>query len=160
MKVKIKHNYILTCCVGVLALICVLSIYSPIAFSNQQTERETSVKHYLVQIRLAEEKYRAKTGSYTASFDSLIQYRYLADSLQFIPFTNRQKFELETSMQLSPSGKQIPLMECRAKYTDFLQGLNKSFVQELIENELSAGRYPGLKIGDLQTPNNNAGNWE
>ena len=90
MKVKIKHNYLLTCCVGVLALICVLSIYSPIAFSNQQTERETSVKHYLVQIRLAEEKYRAKTGSYTASFDSLIQYGYLADSLQFIPFTNHQ----------------------------------------------------------------------
>ena len=132
MKVNIKHNYILGGCVAVLALLCFLSIGRPVYFQQQQEKREQAVKHTLVQIRLAEEKYRVRTGAYTASFDSLIRCGYLKNSLQFIPYTQHKKFELETATQLSKAGTQIPLMECRAKYTVFLEGLNKQMVQQLI----------------------------
>lgn len=30
MKVKVKHNYLLACCVLLLAVLCVMSIYGPI----------------------------------------------------------------------------------------------------------------------------------
>lgn len=160
MKVKVKHNYLLTCCVLILAILCILSIYGPIRFKQQQTERETEVKHHLVQIRLAEEKYRMATGGYTASFDTLIRRDLLTDSLRFVPHTNHKQFEIETAMQLTKSGRQLPLMECRAYYADFLQGLDQQAIQQLIDDENVAGRFPGLKIGDLNTSNNNAGNWE
>ena len=82
MKVKVKHNYLLTCCVLLLAILCILSIYGPIHFKQRQTERETEVKRHLVQIRMAEEKYRMATGGYTASFDTLIRRDLLTDSLR------------------------------------------------------------------------------
>lgn len=51
-------------------------------------------------------------------------------------------------------------MECRAKYVDFLDGLDRNSVANVIEDANSSGGFPGLKIGDINTPNNNAGNWE
>lgn len=160
MKVKIKHTYLLVCCVAILAILCFASIYQPISFKHQQIKREVAVKQYLIKIRAAQEKYHSKMGYYTASFDTLTQKGYLPDSIQYIPYANKKKFLLQTSVQLSKSGKQITLMECSAAYTDFLYNLNTQRVQQLVENEQAAGRYPGLKIGNLITPNNNAGNWE
>jgi hypothetical protein len=51
-------------------------------------------------------------------------------------------------------------MECGARYEQFLDGLDANSVANLIEEASAAGRYPGLKIGDIVQPNNNAGNWE
>lgn len=160
MKVKLGHNYLLAFCVLILLALCFLSIYSPIRFKQQQAERETPVKRHLVQIRRAQEQYRAATGVYTASFDSLIRRGYLADTLPFVPFGGGKRFDMEVSMHLTKSGREVPLLECRAGYADFLTGLDREAVQQLIDNESAAGRYPGLKIGDLITPNDNAGNWE
>lgn len=50
-------------------------------------------------------------------------------------------------------------MECGASYEDFLNGLDENAVQELIDKAMISGAYPGLKIGDITTDNNNAGNW-
>ena len=50
-------------------------------------------------------------------------------------------------------------MECGAGYETFLDGLDEGSIQQKIEEANYAGRYPGLKIGDLTTDNNNAGNW-
>ena len=41
-----------------------------------------------------------------------------------------------------------------------LSGLDENSIANLIEEANNAGRYPGLKIGDITTPNDNAGNWE
>ena len=70
-----------------------------------------------------------------------------------------KKFSLAATTIVSKSGKQIPLMECGAAYEDFLDGLDENAIQELTEQANYAGEYPGLKIGDITTDNNNAGNW-
>ena len=160
MRVRFKHNYLLVFCVLVVGALCVASIWQPIRFERMRTEREQVVKRRLADIRRAEEKYHATAGRYTADFDSLVAGGYLADSLQYIPYTPKKRFELYVTMQLAKSGRQIALMECRAPFTDYLQGLDKQHIVRLIEQESAAGRYPGLKIGDITTPNNNAGNWE
>ena len=54
----------------------------------------------------------------------------------------------------------MPLMECGAQYQQYLNGLDENSIANLVEAANEAGLYPGLKIGDLITPNNNAGNWE
>ena len=50
-------------------------------------------------------------------------------------------------------------MECGAEYGDFLDGLDEESIQEVTDKANYAGEYPGLKIGDITTDNNNAANW-
>lgn len=158
--VKINNNQILALLAVALAVACVVSIYSPLRFEKQRAEREQVVKERLVKIRYAQERYRKANGVYSADLLSLAKSGLLADSLQYVPFTEGKKFDLTTTVQTGKSGRTVPLMECGAKYNDYLSGLDKDAIAELIEKANNAGTYPGLKIGDINTPNNNAGNWE
>lgn len=106
-----------------------------------------------------EERYKARHGGYSGDFQTLIKGKYLQESLQYIPYSDGKKFTLSATTIVSKSGKQIPLMECGASYEDFLNGLDENAVQELIDKAMISGAYPGLKIGDITTDNNNAGNW-
>ena len=160
MKLKISNNYILTICVLALVVICFLSVNTPLSFEREQKKREAVVKEYLLKIRLAETKFLKAKGTYTGDFATLIREGYLADSLQYIPFSEGQKFTLQTTVQLGKSGKQIPLMECGAEYNKYLNGMNENIIANLIEKANEGGNYPGLKIGDITSDNNNAGNWE
>ena len=82
------------------------------------------------------------------------------DSLQYIPYGNGATFELEKTIHVGRSGVTQNVMECRAPYAVYLQGLNSREIYNLIDAAEKQVRFPGLKIGDLTTPNNNAGNWE
>lgn len=143
-----------------LAVVSGLSIYAPIRFDRQRAAREQAVKERLVKIRYAEEQYRKAHGTYTDDFGMLVSSGLLADSLQFIPFTDGKRFDLTVTTQIAKSGRQLSLMECGATYDDYLNGLDANSISNLTEEAYSAGRYPGLKIGDVTMPNDNAGNWE
>lgn len=160
MKFVKNTNALLGCCVAVLCVLCVLSVASPMRFDHEQERRETAVKSRLVKIRLAEEHYRAVHGSYAETFDQLVKGGFLADSLRYIPYSDHKPFQLAASVVIGKSGKHIPLMECSASYDQYLDGLDKNSVSNLIEQANNAGRYPGLKVGDIAEPNGNAGNWE
>ena len=155
-----KLNVFLTFCVIILAAACFASIYGPEHFRKEQARREKTVKSYLVKIRAAEERYRRAEGVYTGSFGELTSKGYLADSLQFIPFSGGKRFDITATTQTSKTGKAIPLMECCAPYREYLKGLDKMSIEQATEDANLSGRYPGLKIGDINAPNDNAGNWE
>ncbi len=157
---KFNMNYVLGALAAALAVTCVLSIHAPMRFDGLRAEREQAVKERLVRIRYAEERYRQANGTYTDDFNELVRGGYLADSLQYVPFSGGKKFDIAVNMQTGKSGRQIPLMECGAEYGEYLDGLDGNSISNLVEEAESAGRYPGLKIGDLTTPNDNAGNWE
>ena len=157
---KFNMNYVLGALAAALAVTCVLSIHAPMRFDGLRAEREQAVKERLVRIRYAEERYRQANGTYTDDFNELVRGGYLADSLQYVPFSDGKKFDIAVNMQTGKSGRQIPLMECGAEYGEYLDGLDGNSISNLVEEAESAGRYPGLKIGDLTTPNDNAGNWE
>lgn len=159
-ELKIRNNLILTVCVLILAVICFLSVYKPMRFDKEQETREKAVKERLVKIRKAEERYRKANGTYTGNFKELVKNGYIADSLQFIPYSDGEKFELSATTTIGKSGQQTPLMECGAQYQQYLNGLDENSIANLIEAANNSGRYPGLKIGDITTSNNNAGNWE
>ena len=82
------------------------------------------------------------------------------DSLQYIPYGEGAVFELEKTIYVGRSGVVQNVMECRAPYAAYLQGLSEREIYNLTDAAEKQSRYPGLKIGDLTTPNNNAGNWE
>ena len=156
---KLNNNVILGACVVVMMLLCVLSISQPIRFQKSMEGREAEVKEKLMLIRSAEEKYKARHGVYTGDFATLIKGKYLKADDAIIPYSNGKKFSLAAATIVGKSGKQIPLMECSAAYEDYLDGLDEEAIMNVTEEANYAGRFPGLKIGDITKDNDNAGNW-
>lgn len=97
--------------------------------------------------------------------DSLYNYEgFEPDSMQFIPFSQGDTFELVACPNTTRSGSIIQVMECNAPDSSFLKGLGKQgkrLIYNRGEEADAKGAYAGLKIGDAGNNwNNNAGNWE
>ena len=83
------------------------------------------------------------------------------DEMIVIPFSEGKRFELEVNNDYKTSqGIRVPLFEARAPYESYLGDLNKQELVNLIDKENKLDHYAGLKVGDIYSPNNNAGNWE
>lgn len=136
-----------------------MSIGSPMVFERQRAKRENAVKQRLMTIRSAEEKYRTRHGVYASNFKQLTKCGLLADSLAYIPYTSGKRFSLTATMLPGKNDEGIPVMECGATYNQYLDGLDKTSINELTEEANANGTFPGLKIGDTEAPNDNAGNW-
>ncbi|MBQ1973201.1 MAG: hypothetical protein II222_02455 [Paraprevotella sp.] len=98
--------------------------------------------------------------TWVALIDSLYEDGFVADSLAFIPFSEGEQFEMQVSHVQTRSGITQWVMECGAKYAQYLKGTSKREIYNLTDEADKMSRYPGLKIGDLYSNNNNAGNWE
>ena len=70
------------------------------------------------------------------------------------------EFEMETRVDSTRSGTPLYLFEARTPYEVYLKGLSEQEIKNLIDYDEKTDRYPGLKVGDVNEPNNNAGNWE
>ena len=83
------------------------------------------------------------------------------DAIVEIPFSEGQKFEIEVNNDYKTSqGIRVPLFDARAPFESYLGDLNKQELVNLIDREQKLEHFPGLKVGDIYAPNNNAGNWE
>lgn len=83
-----------------------------------------------------------------------------ADSMRYVPFGNGAEFEMETGQDSTKSGSFISLFEARTLFETYYGGLDEQEVYNLIDEREQLGRYPGMKVGDAVSGNNNAGNWE
>jgi len=101
---------------------------------------------------------------YKNMIEALYKGEYTADNIDqitYIPFTDKVRFEAEVDNNYTTSqGIRVPLLEIRAHYNTYLGDLDDQERVNLIDKEETLEHYPGLKIGDITTPNNNAGNWE
>ena len=84
---------------------------------------------------------------------------FIADSLKWIPFSGKKEFLMESVIR-TVSGVPVPLFEASAPFDDLLLGLDRQLVINLKADRIAINRYPGLKVGSIEAPNNNAGNWE
>lgn len=109
------------------------------------------------------ENFRRDT-SYVSVYESLFVDILTIDKVKdlcVIPFSNGQKFEMETRMHKNASsGIVIPLFEARAPYDAYLSDLNRQELVNLKDQQTKLEKYTGLKVGSVEEPNNNAGNWE
>lgn len=91
-------------------------------------------------------------GAYTAQ---------TIDEIVVIPFTDNVRFEMEVNNTYTTSqGINVPLFEVRAHFNTYLADLNDQERINLVDKEEKLEHYPGLKVGSIEAPNNNAGNWE
>ena len=80
------------------------------------------------------------------------------ENLRTIPFSNKPI--IMDALIKTVSGVEVPLFEACMPYEDYLIGLNEQLIINLKCEAKNIGKYPGLKVGSVDAPNNNAGNWE
>ena len=171
----------------VLGYFLVRSIMQPVTFDKEKTRRETVAAEHLKDIRTLQEGYKSKYRRYAATMDSLLLFYhydtiivikqeaiplsvkdtllnnkpagYSIDSLRYIPFSGKDTVIMESVIR-PVSGVNIPLFEACMPYKSLLKGLNEQLIINLHHARVETNRYPGMKVGNITTPNNNAGNWE
>lgn len=92
--------------------------------------------------------------------DTIYGPGFNADSLRYVPFGNGAQFEMATRNDTTKSGAPLHLFQAQTPYETYLSGLNKQEIINLKDIQTKLGKYSGLRVGDLEQPNNNAGNWE
>ncbi|MDO4214615.1 MAG: hypothetical protein Q4D12_01675 [Bacteroidales bacterium] len=92
--------------------------------------------------------------------DTIFGAGFNADSLKYIPFSNGKIFEMAVRSDTTDKGQPLNLFEARAAYETYLSDLDKQELINLKDVQTKLFKYCGLKVGDIETPNNNAGNWE
>lgn len=80
------------------------------------------------------------------------------DSLAFIPFSGDSVIMAAVISKVS--GVNVPLFEACMPYKSLLKGMDNQLRINLDADRKDTDRYPGLMVGSITTPNNNAGNWE
>jgi hypothetical protein len=83
---------------------------------------------------------------------------FCVDSLKYIPFCGEPVI-MESTIK-TVSGVKVPLFEACMPYKKLLRGLDNQLRINLDAEREDTGRYPGLMVGSITAPNNNAGNWE
>lgn len=97
---------------------------------------------------------------WVSASDTLFGKGFNPDSLRFIPFGNGAQFEMAVRKDTTETGAPLNLFQAQAPYDSYLKGLNAQELANLKDVQGKLGKYQGLRVGDLEQPNNNAGNWE
>lgn len=92
--------------------------------------------------------------------DTLFNNRsdFSIDSIFVIPFCG-EPVQMETVVK-EVSGVPVPLFEAKMPYKSLLRGMDNQLRINLDAERVDTDRYPGLMVGSISAPNNNAGNWE
>lgn len=92
------------------------------------------------------------TLGYVNVADSLFGSRenFKVSDLQFIPFSNNKKFDLDAGM-INKGGVMVPVFMAMASKTDYLEGLNKNLIRNPMVKDLA--------VGSMSEPTTD-GNWE
>lgn len=101
-------------------------------------------------------------------YENMLQVLYKGEytaeniaEITLIPYTDNMQFEVEVNNDYTTSqGIRVPIMEARAPFSSYLGDLDAQELVNLIDKEQKLDHYAGLKFGDMEAPNNNAGNWE
>ena len=67
---------------------------------------------------------------------------------------------METRSDTTKSGAPLNLFQAQISYDVYLKGINDQELRNLKDLQGKLGKYLGLRVGDIEQPNNNAGNWE
>ena len=92
--------------------------------------------------------------------DTIFPKGFNADSLRYVPFGNGKQFEMASRQDTTKSGAPLNLFQAQTPYETYMSDLDKQQLINLKDVQSKLGKYCGLRVGDIESPNNNAGNWE
>lgn len=102
----------------------------------------------------------SRDTTWLAVMDTIYPKGFNADSLAYVPFGNGAKFEMAIRKDTMKSGAPLNLFQAQVAYDVYLKGINDQELATLKDTREKLGKYAGLRVGDIEKPNNNAGNWE
>jgi hypothetical protein len=91
--------------------------------------------------------------------DTLFSPNFSARNLWKVPFTENDSIEMAAG-KVDVSNTKVNVFEAKVHNDVLLHGLDKQLIINLNERMKNANNFPGVKVGDINQPNNNAGNWE
>ena len=97
---------------------------------------------------------------WVAVMDTIFAKGFNPDSLAYVPYGNGAKFEMAIRKDTTKSGAPLNLFQAQVAYDVYLGDLDKQQLVNLKDMQEKLGKYLVLKVGDIEQPNNNAGNWE
>jgi len=97
---------------------------------------------------------------WVAVLDTIFSKGFNPDSLCYVPYGNGAKFEMAVRKDTMKSGAPLNLFQAQVAYDVYLKGINNQELANLKDMQSKLGKYCGLRVGDIEQPNNNAGNWE
>jgi hypothetical protein len=109
------------------------------------------------------ENFRRDTA-YLDMIETLYEGKYTHETinqLAIVPFSENEKFVLKANnAYFNSNGIQIALFEARTEFKTYLHDLDRQEVLNITDIQRKLEKFAGLKVGDVESPNNNAGNWE
>ncbi|HDZ42267.1 MAG TPA: hypothetical protein ENH59_11405 [Bacteroidetes bacterium] len=98
--------------------------------------------------------------SYTTVLDSIFTPDFPVDSLRYVPFSGATEFKMEADLVETASKVKVEVFEASVLNDVFLQGLDPQLIinYNILREKITG--FPGMRVGNVKEPNNNAGNWE
>ena len=83
------------------------------------------------------------------------------EEIVYVPYSNGKKYEVLVNDNYSTAqGIRVPLVEVRAAFDIWMADQDPQELVNLNDKEEQLGHFAGLRFGNIDEPNNNAGNWE
>jgi hypothetical protein len=109
------------------------------------------------------ENFRRDTA-YASLLEAIFPTEYTMqtiDQLAIIPYSNNEMFELKADNNyINSAGIKMQLFEANAHFKTYLFDLDRQEMINAIDLQEKRTKFPGMKVGSVEEPNNNAGNWE
>jgi type II secretory pathway pseudopilin PulG len=102
----------------------------------------------------------SRDTSYIPVRDSIFDKGYPIDQLRFIPGMENTEFKMSAGRVMTTSMVLVNVFEAFALNDVFLGDLDRQLVVNYNDQRTKITGFPGMKVGDVRVPNNNAGNWE
>ncbi len=92
--------------------------------------------------------------------DSLLDKKYPIDQLRYVPGLEKTEFKMAAGTVMTTSMVLVNVFEAYVLNDVFLADLDRQLVVNYNDQRTKITGVPGMKVGDIRVPNNNAGNWE
>ena len=102
----------------------------------------------------------SRDTSYIAVRDSIFDKGYPLNDLRFVPGMEKTEFQMSAGRVMTTSMVLVNVFEAYVLNDVFLSDLDRQLVVNYNEQRTKTTGFPGMKVGDVRIPNNNAGNWE
>lgn len=102
----------------------------------------------------------SRDTSYIPVRDSIFYQGYPIESIRFVPGMENTEFQMSASRVMTTSMVMVNVFEAYVLNDVFLGDLDRQLVVNYNDQRTKITGFPGMKVGDVKIPNNNAGNWE
>lgn len=102
----------------------------------------------------------SRDTSYIPVRDSIFYQGYPIESLRFVPGMENTEFQMSAGRVMTTSMVLVNVFEAYVLNDVFLGDLDRQLVVNYNDQRTKITGFPGMKVGDVRVPNNNAGNWE